>query len=276
MAAPMKVVPLTLAPRLITYRLQPFTHFSRKKHHLSVAGTNYNTKYDVNGMVSGSDARFTPNQCQFSARVQLIRCHSGLLKERKCWKCGSETNNVSELFFCNCGVIQSIPSDISYFQVFGFKPDFCLDTEVLSKSYKELQRNIHPDKYNQRSEELELAAEQSSFINKAYFTLLKPYSRGLYLLEFLGEKIDEETAHIDQEFLLHIMEINEKLSEATDMKQIEKIEEENNVKLIKCVAELNESFNKGDIQQAKATLIRLKYFENIDDKVKAFYRRSMG
>ncbi|KAL3867341.1 hypothetical protein ACJMK2_044551 [Sinanodonta woodiana] len=273
MAAPMKVVSLTLAPRLITYRFQLFVSFSRNRHHLSVAGTNCNIKYD--GMVSGSDARLKPNKCQFRARI-LLRCHSGLLKERKCWKCGSETNNVSELFFCNCGVIQSIPSDISYFQAFGFKPDFSLDTEALSRSYKELQRNIHPDKYNQRNEELEMAAEQSSFINKAYFTLLKPFSRGLYLLEILGEKIDEETAYVDQDFLLHIMEINEELSEATDKKQVEKIEEENSVELKKCVDELSETFNKGDIQQAKATLIRLKYFENIDDKVKAFYRRSMG
>ena len=39
------------------------------------------------------------------------------LDERKCWQCGAETNKKEELFFCNCGVVQEVPTDLNYFQV---------------------------------------------------------------------------------------------------------------------------------------------------------------
>ena len=42
---------------------------------------------------------------------------SSSFEERKCWKCGSETNTKKELFFCNCGVVQEVPSDLDYFAV---------------------------------------------------------------------------------------------------------------------------------------------------------------
>ena len=41
-------------------------------------------------------------------------------EERKCWKCGAETNTKKELFFCNCGVVQEVPSDLRYFEVINF------------------------------------------------------------------------------------------------------------------------------------------------------------
>ena len=42
---------------------------------------------------------------------------SSSFEDRKCWKCGAETNTEKELFFCNCGVVQEVPSDLNYFTV---------------------------------------------------------------------------------------------------------------------------------------------------------------
>ena len=39
------------------------------------------------------------------------------LEDRKCWQCGAETNHKNELFFCNCGVVQEVPTDLNYFEV---------------------------------------------------------------------------------------------------------------------------------------------------------------
>ena len=72
------------------------------------------------------------------------------------------------------------------------------------------------------------------------------------------------------------MEINEDIMEAGgNIEDIEPIENENAEKMKKCVRQISDLFAVGNIEEAKVCLIRLKYFANIDDKIKQIYRDQM-
>lgn len=121
-----------------------------------------------------------------------------------------------------------------------------------------------------------VAENQSAFINKAYKTLMKPLTRGLYLLELKGDPLDEKNNAVDMNFLSEIMEMNEELMEASDHPEvIEDIEKTNTKKMEDCIKVVSDAFKVENIPKAKEYLIRLKYFTNIDDKLKEIQRMHM-
>jgi len=154
---------------------------------------------------------------------------------------------------------------------------FDIDVEAMSKLYRDLQSLYHPDKFSQKSEdEQTIALSQSSYINKAYNTLLKPLSRGLYLLELRGDPLEETNSSVDPQFLMEIMEVNEDLAEAEGTESaVEELEMINNKRIAKCVKDISTFFSEGNVAEAKTSLIKLKYFTNIEDKIKEIYRKQM-
>lgn len=125
-------------------------------------------------------------------------------------------------------------------------------------------------------EERLIAENQSAFINKAYTTLLKPLSRGLYLLELKGNPLDERDSAVDPSFLAEVMEINEELVEGASNSEVMKdLEKSNAQRVAECVKDVSEAFQANNITLAKDALIRLKYFVNLDDKIREIFRKHM-
>ncbi|NWX45848.1 HSC20 protein, partial [Steatornis caripensis] len=111
--------------------------------------------------------------------------------------------------------------------------------------------------------------QHSSLINKAYRTLLNPLSRGLYLLELNGVEPAQETdCDADPVFLTEIMEINEKLAEPGNEDILEETETLIKVKQEELTKEVTTAFERGDLQEAKKLLAKMKYFANLEDKLK--------
>lgn len=109
--------------------------------------------------------------------------------------------------------------------------------------------------------------DHSSLVNKSYQTLLKPLTRGIYLLGLKGETIEEGQIDMDPIFLMKIMEINEEL-ETSDLEVITRIEAANEEDLKRHMSDLTKAFEDDDLLKAKAELTFLKYYANIRDKVK--------
>jgi len=64
-------------------------------------------------------------------------------------------------------------------------------------------------------EKQQLAADQSSLLNRAFETLKDPLKRAEYLLALRGHPINEEdTLHAQQELLMDVMEVRQRLEEA--------------------------------------------------------------
>ncbi|XP_041957163.1 iron-sulfur cluster co-chaperone protein HscB isoform X1 [Alosa sapidissima] len=186
---------------------------------------------------------------------------------RKCWSCGSSAPS----FFCpSCKLVQPPADRTSYFDIMDCEQTFALDTQRLQRTYLHLQRSLHPDNFTRRtSKEQEYSAEQSAFVNKAYRILLKPLSRGLYMLELKGMHLEEGTdLSADPQLLMEVMEINESLAETRSQDEVDSIGRSMRERLKDLMGQINTALNEGDLQSAKALLAQMKYFANIEEKVK--------
>lgn len=170
----------------------------------------------------------------------------------------------------SCKVVQPPEEGTSYFKLLDCDYTFTLDTHKLQRSYLQLQRSLHPDNFSQKSvKEQKYSEIQSALVNKAYKTLLKPLSRGLYMLELEGMRIEEGTdSGADSRFLMELMEINEALDEAQTPEAANKIGEDTKGKLADLTKAIDAALLKGELQAAKALLAQMKYYANIEEKVK--------
>ncbi|XP_047447633.1 iron-sulfur cluster co-chaperone protein HscB isoform X2 [Mugil cephalus] len=161
----------------------------------------------------------------FTNHVTSHRSCSTSQVKLNCWNC-KKLLDTSPAFFCvSCKVVQPPDDRASYFTIMDCDDTFTLDTQKLQRRYLQLQRSLHPDNFSQKSvKEQEYSESQSALVNKAYKTLLKPLSRGLYMLELQGMRIEDGAdPGADSDFLMELMEINEALDEAQSSKEADKI-----------------------------------------------------
>ena len=98
-----------------------------------------------------------------------------------------------------------------YFAMFGLQPAFMLDTAALAVTYRELAKDVHPDRFSSGSAaEQRQAVERAAQLNEAFQTLKSPTQRALYLLRRQAD-LPEETTIQDGEFLFQQMEWREQL-----------------------------------------------------------------
>ncbi|XP_042766600.1 iron-sulfur cluster co-chaperone protein HscB isoform X3 [Panthera leo] len=147
---------------------------------------------------------------------------------------------------------------------------FAVDTAKLQNRYQQLQRLVHPDFFSQRSQtEKDFSEKHATLVNDAYKTLLAPLSRGLYLLKLHGVEIAEGTDYaVDQQFLMEIMEINEKLAEAQSEAAMKEIESIVRAKQKELSDNVSKAFEQDDFEKAKEILTKMRYFSNVEEKIK--------
>ncbi|XP_045770354.1 trypsin, alkaline C-like [Maniola jurtina] len=183
------------------------------------------------------------------------------LKYVSCWSCGKNDSNLLSNLFCpHCKALQKPDKSENFFKILGVKETYDLDETELSKKYKDLQKNLHPDKYaNRNKEEQDISAQYSSMVNDAYKTLLEPLARGVYMLRLRGKEIPENT-EADQEFLMKIMEKNEEVEEANTEEEIMKLNRENKAIIQDLQKKLSRAFFDGDLKRVTKLLTYMKYY----------------
>lgn len=107
---------------------------------------------------------------------------------------------------------------MNYFELFSLPATFSLDQTQLSATYRDLQKQYHPDKFAVHSDKEQLVAMQkSSEINDAYQTLKNSWSRAQYLLLLAGVDISSEhTTLRDTKFLMEQMQWRETIAQFSE------------------------------------------------------------
>jgi molecular chaperone HscB len=104
----------------------------------------------------------------------------------------------------------------NYFELFGLPVRFALDKVALDKAYRDLQAQVHPDRFaNAEPAEQRVSMQKATRANEAYNALRKPLSRARYFLELHGVDLGTESnTAMPAEFLIEQMEWREAVEEA--------------------------------------------------------------
>ena len=116
----------------------------------------------------------------------------------------------------------------NYFEFLGLPLSYTVDQTELTRRYRELQRELHPDRYAHLSErEQRMAVQYTAYLNEAYSSLKSPLGRAQYLLSLQGvDTLSESRVQLDPMFLMEQMELREALEEAQEASDPEEALEE--------------------------------------------------
>ena len=103
-----------------------------------------------------------------------------------------------------------------HFALFGLNRGFRLDLSDLDSRYRDLQAQVHPDRFiNAGDAERRLSMQWATHANEAYQTLKRPLERAKYLLHLSGHDIQaENNTAMPADFLMEQMEWREAVMEA--------------------------------------------------------------
>ncbi|MBS1139734.1 MAG: Co-chaperone Hsc20 [Proteobacteria bacterium] len=103
-----------------------------------------------------------------------------------------------------------------HFVLFGIKPAFRLDLSDLDSRYRDIQAQVHPDRFANAGEaERRLSMQWATHANEAYLALKKPLERAKYILHLAGHDIQaENNTAMPADFLMEQMEWREAVMEA--------------------------------------------------------------
>ena len=117
-----------------------------------------------------------------------------------------------------CGKTANIRMNFNddHYALFELRRTFRLDISLLDRRYREIQAQVHPDKFAQAGDaERRLSLQWATRTNEAYQTLKNPLSRAQYLLHLAGQDVGaENNTAMPEEFLMEQMEWRESVAEA--------------------------------------------------------------
>ena len=161
----------------------------------------------------------------------------------------------------------------NHYQLFDLPLAYALDVATLEHAYREVQREVHPDRFVTASDaEKRLAAQWATQANEAYRTLKSPLNRGRYFLRLNGIDTEEErNTAMPLEFLMQQMEWREAVVAANAAKDEAALHQ---LLLIKRAEEkalfslLGEQLaNSHDLPGAKNTVRKLCFLEKLGEEI---------
>lgn len=112
------------------------------------------------------------------------------------------------------------------FRLFGLKQQFAQERSAIDARWKELQREVHPDKFAAHGAASQRIAMQWSVrINEAHQRLKDPLKRAAYLCELAGFPVNaENNTAMPTAFLMQQMELRESLEDASSLADLDDID----------------------------------------------------
>ncbi len=103
-----------------------------------------------------------------------------------------------------------------FFALFNLPRRFALDRSALDSAYRQIQGEVHPDRFATRPDaERRLALQWATQVNEAYQTLRQPLARARYLLSLSGvDTAEDSNTAMPAEFLMLQREWREAIMDA--------------------------------------------------------------
>ncbi|VWX63720.1 Co-chaperone protein HscB homolog [Burkholderiales bacterium 8X] len=158
------------------------------------------------------------------------------------------------------------------FQLFSIPARFGQDRAGLDARWKELQREVHPDRFAaQGASAQRIAMQWSVRINEAYQRLKDPVRRAAYLCELNGASVDSESnTAMPGKFLMQQMEWREALDEACDANSLEPLQAQVDAARLRALSSLEWLIDeKGDFAAAANEVRALMFIERFAADIEA-------
>jgi molecular chaperone HscB len=173
----------------------------------------------------------------------------------------------------SAGAAKALTSS-SHFELFGLPPGFSLDQEMLDKAYRDIQSQVHPDRFAHAGDaERRASLQWTTRVNEAYRTLKSPVQRGKHLLELHGVDVAFETnTAMPTEFLMQQMELREKLEDAKDAKGLDDLRKNLSSERRSLEAQIAQAIDSEKNYKGAAELVRkLMFLERLDEEIDSAY-----
>jgi molecular chaperone HscB len=160
----------------------------------------------------------------------------------------------------------------NHFDLFHLPQHFALDTDALNKAYREVQNQVHPDKFVSATDaEKRVAMQWATRANEAYQTLKSPFKRAAYLCELNGIELHTESnTAMPRAFLMQQMEWRELLEEAKaakDIAALEQLEAELRAARNTEVTQIGTLLDAHDFVQAAQGVRQLMFLEKFGEEI---------
>jgi molecular chaperone HscB len=166
------------------------------------------------------------------------------------------------------------------FELFGLTPSFGVDVDALERSYREIQSQVHPDRFAHAGDaERRASLQWTTRVNEAYRTLKNPVQRGKHLLELRGVDVGFETnTQMPTQFLLQQLELREELESAAARKDpgmLDRIRARLSVERKTLEEEIRVALDeKADVAGACELVRKLMFLERLDEEIDLAYEEA--
>jgi len=163
----------------------------------------------------------------------------------------------------------------SHFELFGLPAVFSLDQEMLEKAYRDIQSQVHPDRFAHAGDaERRASLQWTTRVNEAYRILKSPVQRGKHLLELHGVDVAFETnTAMPPEFLMQQMELREKLEEAKDAGGLDDLRKSLLSDRRYLEAQVAQAIDSDKDYKGAADLVRkLQFLHRLDEEIDEAYQ----
>lgn len=169
----------------------------------------------------------------------------------------------------------------NHFELFHLPQRFEIDPKALEVAYREVQNQVHPDKFTTGTDsEKRVALQWAARANEAYQTLRNPFKRAAYLCELNGVDLQiESNTAMPPAFLMQQMEWREALDDARsagDADALGRIDRELQDARKAKIAHLGSLLDAGEYEAAGQSVRQLMFLDKLDQEVQSVFERLEG
>lgn len=160
----------------------------------------------------------------------------------------------------------------NHFDLFQLPATFTLDANALDAAYRDVQGQVHPDRFvNATDAEKRVAMQWATRANEAYQTLKHPQKRAQYLCELHGVDLKTESnTAMPMAFLMQQMEWREELGDAKaarDEAALESLDQQVRQARKQQLVQIGQQLDAGDYEQAAQGVRALMFLEKFGEEL---------